>query len=243
LEKGETTVAARPSSRDLEAALSPTETRIVAAARACFESHGIAATRLEDIALGAGLSRQTIYKYFHGKQDIIDQIGFLEMVRINAMLRSALGGAQGFAERLTQAIVLSVEIALNNPYICRAVEELGMLPGFSGADERILDWQRRKWNPMIRRAAARGELAGDLDFEALLQWIIQCQLLLTLSWRRLAAGGIAVPDFVRRFMVAPLLSGPAPSAEHERLRVENATLRALVSDQALELYRLKSGAK
>jgi AcrR family transcriptional regulator len=225
-------VASRPSNRDLEAPLTPTEARIVAAARACFESHGIAGTRLEDVALGAGLSRQTLYKYFSGKQDIVDQIGFLEMVRINASLRTALGGAQGFAERLTQAIVLSVEIALDNPYIRRAIEELGILPGFSGADARILDWQRDKWRPMIRRAAARGELAEDLEFEALVQWIIQCQLLLTLSYQRLSDAGIAVAPFVRRFMVAPLLSDTP-------LREENAMLRALVSDQALELFRLK----
>jgi AcrR family transcriptional regulator len=216
--------------RDLEAPLNPTEARIVAAARACFESHGIARTRLEDVAQGAGLSRQTLYKYFSGKQDIVDQIGFLEMVRINAALRTALGRAPGFAERLTQAIVLSVEIALDNPYIRRAIEELGMLPG---ADARILDWQRTKWHPMIRRAAARGELAEDLDFEALIQWIIQCQFLLTLSYTRLADAGIAITPFVRRFMVAPLLSGTP-------LREENAMLRALVSDQALELYRLRS---
>ena len=243
----EAKLASRPSPRDLDARLSRTEQRIVDAARTCFEASGIGKTRLEDIAISAGVSRQTIYKYFTGKQDIVDQIGFLEMVKITGILRTTLNSAEGFAERLTNAIVLSVEISIENTYISRAIEDINALPGFPGANERILDWQRQKWRPMMERAAARGELASDLDAEALLQWIILCQLMLTLSYRRLVANGLEVRPFVRRFMVEPLLanrSGPTPAhagdTDADQLRTENAMLRALVSDQALDLFRLKN---
>ena len=64
---------------------------------------------------------------------------------------------------------------------------------------------------------------------------------------RLVANGLEVRPFVRRFMVEPLLanrSGPAPAhagdTDADQLRTENAMLRALVSDQALDLFRLKS---
>lgn len=244
----EADLASRPSPRDLDARLSRTEQRIVDAARTCFEASGIGKTRLEEIATHAGVSRQTIYKYFTGKQDIVDQIGFLEMVKINGILRTTLNSAEGFADRLTNAIVLSVEISIENTYISRAIEDINALPGFPGANERILDWQRQKWRPMMERAAAQGELAADLDFEALLQWIILCQLLLMLAYRRLVAAGIEVRPFVRRFMVEPLLashSAPADAvnADVEQLRAENAMLRALVSDQALELFRLKDASR
>ena len=117
----EAKLASRPSPRDLDARLSRTEQRIVDAARTCFEASGIGKTRLEDIAISAGVSRQTIYKYFTGKQDIVDQIGFLEMVKINGILRTTLNSAEGFADRLTNAIVLSVEISIENTYISRAI--------------------------------------------------------------------------------------------------------------------------
>lgn len=243
-------MASRSQPRSLGAKLSRTEQRIIDAARHCFAASGIGKTRLEEIAIRAGVSRQTIYKYFSGKQEIVDQIGFLEMIDINRMLRQALKSADGFAERLTEAIVLSVEISLENGYISRAIEDIDLLPGFPGANEGILDWQREQWMPMMARAGSRGELSPDLDFEAVLQWIILCQLMLTLCHGRLAAAGVELRPFVRRFMVEPVLarSGsaePAPQGDGgsqvDLLRAENAMLRALVSDQALELYRLKEG--
>lgn len=238
-------MASRPTIKDLQQRLSATEVRIVDAARACFEKNGIAKTRLEEIASSAGLSRQTIYKYFNGKQEIVDQIGFLEMVKINSILRTTLRSDEGFAERLTNAIVISVEIALKNPYICRAVEEISLLPGFPESNERILEWQQQKWRPMLERAAVQGEISEHADFEAMLQWIILCQLLLTLSYHRLVASGITIQSFVRQFMVEPLVAANgaperALSTEVAHLRAENAMLRALVSDQALDLFRLKS---
>ena len=104
---------------------------------------------------------------------------------------------------------------------------------------------------MLERGAAKGELADDLDFEQLLQWILHCQLLLTVSYRRLEAAGLDLRQFVRRFMVLPVLAswsnGATPEAssneELESLRAENAMLRALVSDQALELFRLRDGPR
>lgn len=244
-------LASRPSTRDLDAPLSRTEQRIVDAARECFETVGIGKTRLEEIALRAGVSRQTIYKYFGGKQDIVDQIAFLEMVKINRALRTALSGEEGFADRLTNAVLLSVEISVENSYIQSVIQDINALPGLPGASDRILDWQRQKWRPMLERAAAKGELADDLDFEQLLQWILHCQLLLTVSYRRLEAAGLDLRQFVRRFMVLPVLASWSNGAtsetsgneELESLRAENTMLRALVSDQALELFRLRDGPR
>ena len=242
-------MSSRPLPRDINAKLTRTERRIVDAARSCFETNGISKTRLEEVAARANVSRQTIYKYFLNKQDIVDQIGFLEMVKINAILREVMSGEADFADRLTMAIVESAQIALQNTYIRKAVEDIDMLPGFPGGNERILDWQREKWRPMMERATAAGDIASDLDFEALLQWIILCQLLLMLCHSRLSAAGIEIPSFVRRFMVEPVMGRGRPAdaeaaggsdAVIAKLRHENAMLRALVSEQALDLYRAKS---
>ena len=237
-------MASRASARDLETPLNPTEARIIDAARRCFSTAGIDTARLDGIATDAGVSRQTIYKYFNGKRDIADQIAFLEMNRINATLRQRLHTESRFAERLTEAIVLSVEIALDNPYISRAIADFGLLPGLGGTNPRILDWQRRQWRPLLDRAAATGELAQDITFEAVLAWIIHCQLLLSLTHRQFVATGMDTRGYVRRFMVQPLLD----DARREQagaesgagaLRAENASLRALVADQALEIFRLR----
>lgn len=240
-------MSSRPLPRDINAKLTRTERRIVDAARACFEASGISKTRLEEVAARANVSRQTIYKYFSNKQDIVDQITFLEMIKVNETLRQMTSGEACFADRLTMAIVESVKIALQNSYIRKAAEDIDMLPGFPGANERILDWQREKWRPMMERAAAAGEIASDLDFEAFLQWIILCQLFLTLCHDRLTATGIEIQPFVRRFMVEPVLArrdgggvGDGDDPVIAKLRQENGLLRALVSEQALDLYRAKN---
>lgn len=54
--------------------------QIVAAALAVFGEHGLAASRLEDVAKRAGLSKGTIYLYFPNKEEL-----FREMVRQTAV--------------------------------------------------------------------------------------------------------------------------------------------------------------
>src|SRR6516165_12705977 len=59
-------VGVKRSSRD--EALQP----IVGAARECFASAGVQRTRMEDVARGAGLSRQAIYRYVSGRDDLVE---------------------------------------------------------------------------------------------------------------------------------------------------------------------------
>lgn len=48
--------------------------QIVQAARALFEKKGVAKTTVKDIALEAGVTRELVYYYFRGKQDITEAV-------------------------------------------------------------------------------------------------------------------------------------------------------------------------
>jgi len=45
---------------------------IVKAARDCFARLGVQRTRMEDVARGAGMSRQAVYRYVSGRDDLVE---------------------------------------------------------------------------------------------------------------------------------------------------------------------------
>jgi AcrR family transcriptional regulator len=47
---------------------------IVEAARLCFINHGFGATRIEDVAKGAGVSKGTVYLYFDSKEALFEAV-------------------------------------------------------------------------------------------------------------------------------------------------------------------------
>jgi AcrR family transcriptional regulator len=47
---------------------------IVEAARICFINHGFGATRIEDVAKGAGVSKGTVYLYFESKEALFEAV-------------------------------------------------------------------------------------------------------------------------------------------------------------------------
>ena len=232
------------SREELQLNLSATEARIVRSARRCFESAGVPKTRIEDIALDAGVSRQTVYKYFSGKEDIVERIGHLEMVKVNVIVREKLHRQGSFAEKLAEAIALSVEVARENPYLRRVIEDANLYPRFPNKSVSIYVWQRAQWSGLLERARRSGELAADLNIDQVVHWIMLSQLTLLMTPEKLPVPDMALKDYVRRFMVEPLLSYRAPNradagVQLEMLHQEIAVLKTLVSQQALALHALR----
>lgn len=62
--------------------------RIVEAATACIDRAGLAKTSLSDVAAEAGVTRQTVYRYFPRLTDVLSAV--------------AIAGAEEFAERMAQ---------------------------------------------------------------------------------------------------------------------------------------------
>lgn len=229
---------------ELSLDLSATERRIVASARRCFETLSVGKTRIEDIASDAGLSRQTIYKYFSSKEEIIDRLGHIEMVKVTAVIRARLQHSDSFADRIAEAIAISVEVARENPFLRRVIEDAefqSRIPSKSGS---IYVWQRAQWSRLLERARRSGELAEDLDIDQIVHWIMLSQTSLLMAPDRLPIREMALKDYVRRFVVEPLLSSrtrPVASIDPQSsaLREENDELRGLVLQQALDLHRLR----
>jgi AcrR family transcriptional regulator len=147
--------------------------QIIDAALEVFGERGLAATRLEDVAKSAGVSKGTIYLYFQNKEDL-----FREMVRQNVVaqiargeavlaassgnavdtLRAVLRGHWGFARRTRYANLLRLVIAeLHNfPDLARFYADEVMSRGlalYMGIVRRGID--SGEFRPMEERVAAR----------------------------------------------------------------------------------------
>jgi AcrR family transcriptional regulator len=188
-----------------------TGAKIVDGARRCFERYGIEKTTIEDIARAAGVSRPTVYKFFGGKMDIVDYIGFAELDKIQEVVRARVQRHQGFADTTTEAIVASVQVASGNPYIRRFVEDLEVSAQSQLPTSPFQEQARHRWEVM-QRAQAGGELAADLDPADVVSWLSRNQVMLLRVLDQFGGDEAKLRYMVRRFVVEPLLanrSGPS----------------------------------
>lgn len=135
---------------------------IIAAALKLFSERGFAATRLEDVAEAAGVSKATIYLYFESKEDlfkaIIREIATPRLDAIEALVEGFDGRAvdlvRGLAER-ARAIAGSPDV---RAVIKLVVSEAGNFPDVAAfyRDEMVLRGLRN-----IARIIERGIASGE----------------------------------------------------------------------------------
>lgn len=184
------------------------ENRVVAAAYACFERFGIAKTTVEDIAKGAGVSRQTIYRYFNGKDDILDTICCREAERINQVVRSQIRRDADFAAIVTDALFIIITEGNKSTILQQIVDVPSFQALAASAKSRSHQLNLTYWKDMMARAAARGDLASDLTLDEIVGWLLLMQGVLQF---RLADGSVdpaQLHRIIQRFIVAPLLPTP-----------------------------------
>lgn len=181
------------------------EERIIDAAYRCFERYGIAKTTIEDIARDAGVSRPTVYKYYPGKEAILDHIATQETVKVNVEVRRRLVRKDDFAELLTEALLLVIRVADRNPYIRRMVESHEFQIAALSRSSAMQKLQREWWGRMLAHAAERGELASDLDIDEVILWLSHSQSMLMTQVENPDVDDAFLRRLIRRFIVEPLL--------------------------------------
>ena len=87
---------------------------ILAAALESFAARGFAATRIEDVAARAGISKGTLYLYFDGKEElfkaVVRQALLPNLARIEALAATFEGPSALLLERLLLTVAGVVEL-------------------------------------------------------------------------------------------------------------------------------------
>ncbi|CAO5161800.1 hypothetical protein FAIPA1_210002 [Frankia sp. AiPs1] len=183
--------------------------RLVAATVRCVVRRGSSRIRVEEVAVEAGVSRSTVYRYFRSRDELIlavllDRVD-AAMDRTLSSLPDPDDAGSSLAEMILRGASLMHADALT--------EVLFAAGGRSTAEplpltaDPIVDAVYRRVGPLVARWQKNGQLRADLDLRETVRWLI-------------AAGGIMMGApwstqspadrraFAQKYLVRALLSPP-----------------------------------
>jgi AcrR family transcriptional regulator len=91
--------------------------RIVEAATACIDRVGLAKTSLSDVAAEAGVTRQTVYRYFPSLADILKAVAMAGVEEFAGRMERHLASFGSAAEAAVESVVFAVRTVPNEPYL------------------------------------------------------------------------------------------------------------------------------
>jgi AcrR family transcriptional regulator len=158
---------------------------ILSAALESFAERGFAATRIEDVAARAGISKGTLYLYFDGKEElfkaVVRQALLPNLARIEALAASFEGPSASLLERLLATVAGVVESRVGAiPKL--VIAEAGNFPDLARfyLDE-VVHRGLGLIAGILRRGIARGEFrAIDVDHAV---FCVIAPLLIAALWK------------------------------------------------------------
>lgn len=136
-----------------------------------FQEKGFAAARMEDIAIGAGLSKGALYLYFKSKEALFQELVQQAIVpmadRIDAM--STLPDETDVMQVMQAMVMLAAE-RLSDPKLAAipmlVISEAGRFPNLARFyRENVIDKVLGAIARLIRQGQAQGVLRADMDPE------------------------------------------------------------------------------
>jgi len=197
---------------------------VISAAFTLFVERGFAATRLDDVAARAGVSKGTLYLYFQSKQDLFKAVVRESLVPVIDEADKLLDGFEGPSAALFERIMLGWWErfgASSRAGITKLVmAEAGNFPEIAAFyhEEVIL-----RGNALIERLLARGIASGE--FRAVdipvARRVLMAPMLMLITWRHTFASCSAEnidPQLYLKTFIDFSLNGllTAQAADHRR---------------------------
>lgn len=91
--------------------------RIVEAATACLDRAGLAKTSLSDVAAEAGVTRQTVYRYFPGLKDILRAVALAGVEEFAGRMERHLATFGTAADAAVESVVFAVRTLPGEPHM------------------------------------------------------------------------------------------------------------------------------
>lgn len=148
---------------------------LLAAAREAFARFGVHRTRMEDIATGADMPRQYLYKHVSSKDELIE-LALLERCRefsdtITAHAQAATGPLE---DQLVAVLVESVLTGREDSefaYLAEALPRARLNLLLTGSGSPMHAYVKRCLDPTLRRAHDAGRLRDDVSEDDMVDWI------------------------------------------------------------------------
>lgn len=179
-----------------------TRTVILDATMATLGERGLSALSLEAVADAAGVSRQTIYRHFGTRDQLVDAVILREEQAFIAVMRDAAGEAPSGSRTIERALAVALRMARRHPVLTTllATEPEALLPYFLLGRSPVVSAAE----PVV--AEVLGQRHPDVDDDRL----------------------HLLADMVTRLLVSYVVS-PPEGVDDERLAAELAALVAAVA--------------
>jgi AcrR family transcriptional regulator len=158
---------------------------ILSAALDCFAERGFAATRLEDIAARAGVSKGTLYLYFSGKEELFKALVRQELLPNIERLEAAAAGPGSAVEMLGRLVAVWAEYVVPSrisvlPKL--VIAEAGNFPELAKFYlQEVIQRGLRLLRSILRRGVEAGEFRPiDVEHTA---FCVVGPLLLSVLWK------------------------------------------------------------
>jgi AcrR family transcriptional regulator len=141
--------------------------RILGAAAQCFAKSGFARTRIDEVAIAAGVSRALVYNHFGSKEELARCVRDHMLDEWSSAVDRALDEAASASDAL--AAWLRVNLTEERRPLLLAFVAANTAPvllDWDVAAERAMDEWRNKLEALLRRGIASGEFRADLDVPA-----------------------------------------------------------------------------
>ena len=159
---------------------------IIAAALEVFAERGFAATRLDDIAERAGVTRGTLYLYFPSKEDLFKAVVRQAIVPVIARGEAMLEHSQESSAALLTKILLMIPTAVAGSPVS-AIPKLMIAEARNFPDlaqfylKEVIRRGRRLLTAIIARGVERGEFR-PVDMDHVFYCVVG-PVLLTMLWK------------------------------------------------------------
>lgn len=146
---------------------------ILTAAQRCFARMGFHQTSMQQICAAAGMSPGNLYRYFPSKEAIIAGIAERDRAEVGGQFTSAQSASDFFS---------TFEALARHHFVERTADEVGLCaeimsesrrnPAIAKIMQDFDDEVKEHLVTMLRAAAARGDIRGDINFEAVVTMLM-----------------------------------------------------------------------
>lgn len=188
-----------------------TRAKILEVSTALLARFTVSKFTMEDVARAAGIARQTIYKHFGGKDDLLIELFVQQMEQEQHPVLRRIDEPPSpealvtlFMTELNLARTYTLYNEVLDPTVAPRMAELVF-----GSD-KLVACRESFWRPVLARYEAAGVLRPGLDHRAVVRWITYQQFWLLTHPTVLCDDDETLVDYVREFVVAALLEPPVP---------------------------------
>lgn len=187
--------------------------QLLDAAQQCFERYGIVKTTMEDIAKAAGVSRQTVYRYFADRDALVLAVVIRHSYDLIGTAEAHIRRYETFETQLVEGLLHLVDVGRRDPFVRLLVgpEHISLVNHILGESTTVVDMTYELWAPILMAARGRGELRADLDLRSVATWLTHVELIL-LGRQDLAKDTDALREMLRTFVTPALLAPPFHSS-------------------------------